>query len=172
MLLKIADGIDALNETVGSGVKWLTLVMGLVMFTTVVLRYVFNLGWIWMQESVTFMHGALFMLAGGFALLHEEHVRIDIIYRPLSQRKKALINIFGVLLLLMPTCFVIFYYAFPYVSDSWSVYEGSREAGGLEGVFLLKTIILIFPVLVGLQGISVLIRSYYILVDSQDAATS
>ncbi|MFH2130566.1 MAG: TRAP transporter small permease subunit [bacterium] len=172
MFRKIADGIDRLNDAVGSMVIWLTLIMAIVMFGTVVLRYVFNMGWIWVQESVTYMHGILFMMAGGYALLHEQHVRIDIFYRPLNERKKAFVNIFGVLFLLFPTCFVIFYYSFPYVMDAWSVLEGSREAGGVPGVFLLKTVILIFPVLVGLQGVSILIRCFYTLRETQDPATS
>ena len=159
MFIKIADRIDAMNDLIGRGVSWLTLFMALVMFVIVVLRYVFNMGWIWMQESVVFMHGFVFMLAGGYTLLAEEHVRIDIFYRPMSERKKAIVNLVGIVFLLFPTCFVIFYYGYPYVSDSWSVLEGSREAGGLPGVFLLKTSILVFPVLVGLQGVAKFIRA-------------
>ena len=159
MFIKIADCIDAINNLIGRGVSWLTLFMAVVMFVTVVLRYVFNMGWIWMQESVVFMHGFVFMLAGGYTLLAEEHVRIDIFYRPMSERKKAIVNLVGIVFLLFPTCFVIFYYGYPYVSDSWSVLEGSREAGGLPGVFLLKTSILVFPVLVGLQGVAKFIRA-------------
>lgn len=159
MFTKLADWIDATNDIVGRGVSWLTLFMAIVMFVTVVLRYAFNMGWIWMQESVMFMHGFVFMLAGGYTLLAEEHVRIDVIYRPMSEKKKAIINILGTIFLLFPTCFVIFYYGYPYVSDSWSVFEDSKEAGGLPGVFLLKSAILAFPILVGLQGIAKFIRA-------------
>ena len=167
MFTKIADRIDAMNDLIGRGVSWLTLFMALVMFVIVVLRYVFNMGWIWMQESVVFMHGFVFMLAGGYTLLAEEHVRIDIFYRPMSERKKAIVNLVGIVFLLFPTCFVIFYYGYPYVSDSWSVLEGSREAGGLPGVFLLKTSILVFPVLVGLQGVAKFIRALNTLTTSK-----
>ncbi|OEU48035.1 MAG: C4-dicarboxylate ABC transporter permease [Desulfobulbaceae bacterium S3730MH12] len=167
MFTKIADRIDAMNDLIGRGVSWLTLFMALVMFVIVVLRYIFNMGWIWMQESVVFMHGFVFMLAGGYTLLAEEHVRIDIFYRPMSERKKAIVNLVGIVFLLFPTCFVIFYYGYPYVSDSWSVLEGSREAGGLPGVFLLKTSILVFPVLVGLQGVAKFIRALNTLTTSK-----
>jgi len=167
MFTKIADGIDALNNFIGRGVSWLTLFMALVMFVIVILRYMFNMGWIWMQESVVFMHGLVFMLAAGYTLLNEEHVRIDILYRPMSEKKKAIVNIIGILFLLFPTCFVMFYYGFPYVSDSWSVLEGSMEAGGLPGVFALKSVILVFPVLVGLQGISKIIRALNTLTTSK-----
>jgi len=159
MFTKIADWIDTMNDVIGRCVSWLTLFMALVMFITVILRYAFNMGWIWMQESVMFMHGFVFMLAGGYTLLAEEHVRIDIFYRPMSKKKQAIVNIIGILFLLFPTCFVIFYYGYPYVSDSWSVFEDSKEAGGLPGVFLLKSSILAFPTFVGLQGIAKLIRA-------------
>jgi len=167
MFTKIADWIDLLNTFIGKGVSWLTLLMALVMFVTVVLRYVFNMGWIWLQESVVYMHGFIFMLAGGFTLLAEEHVRIDIFYRPFSEKKKAIVNILGVLFLLLPSCFVIFYYGFSYIGDSWSVLEGSKEAGGIPAVYILKTAILVFPVLVALQGISKLIRAVSTLVSTK-----
>ncbi len=166
MFTKIADRIDAVNNLIGRGVSWLTLLMALVMFVTVILRYIFNMGWIWMQESVVFMHGFVFMLAGGYTLLAEEHVRIDIFYRPMSEKKQAIVNIIGILFLLFPTCFIIFSYGFSYVSDSWSVLEGSMEAGGLPGVFILKTSILAFPILVGLQGVAKLIRAFNTLTAS------
>lgn len=167
MLIKIADGIDAINDTIGRYVSWLTFFMAVVMFTTVILRYVFNMGWIWMQESVMFMHGFVFMLAGGYTLLAEEHVRIDIFYRPMNDKKKAIVNIIGTIFLLFPTCYVILKYGYPYVSDSWSVLEDSKEAGGLPGVFLLKSAIIAFPVLVGMQGFAKLIRSFKALTIAQ-----
>lgn len=163
MLTKIADIIDLINRIFGKIVSWTILLMALVMFITVVLRYAFNLGWIWMQDSVVFMHGFIFMLAGGFTLFADEHVRIDIIYRPLADKKKAVINIIGTLILLFPTCFVIFYYGYPYVSDSWLIFEPSSETGGLAGIFLLKTSILLFPALLALQGISKIIRNIDLL---------
>ena len=172
MLRKIADAIDALNEWIGTKVAWLTLAMAVVMFLTVILRYVFDLGWIWMQESVFFMHGILFMVAGGFTLKHEQHVRIDIVYDAISQRKKAIVNLLGTIFLLFPTCFVTFYYAFPYVQDSWTVLEGSMEAGGLPGIFLLKTIILIFPTLLALQGLAMALRAILTLTNSDESPTT
>lgn len=167
MFTKIADGIDTINEFIGRGVSWLTFFMAIVMFITVILRYAFNMGWIWMQESVMFMHGFVFMLAGGYTLLAEEHVRIDIFYRPMSEKKKAIVNIIGILFLLFPTCFLIFYYGYSYVGDSWRVLEDSKEAGGLPGVFILKSSILAFPVLVGMQGIAKLIRAFKTLTTPQ-----
>lgn len=167
MFTKIADRIDAINNLIGRGVSWLTLLMALVMFVTVILRYMFNMGWIWMQESVMFMHGFVFMLAAGYTLLAEEHVRIDIFYRPMDEKKKAIVNIIGTVILLFPTCFLIFYYGYNYVGDSWRVLEGSMEAGGLPGVFILKSSIIAFPILVGLQGVSKFIRAVNTLTASK-----
>lgn len=167
MLQKIVNLIDATNDWIGRKIAWLSLLMALVMFLNVILRYAFDLGWIWMQESVAYMHGALFMLAGGYSLLHDKHVRIDILYGKMTHRKKALVDLLGTLFLLFPTCAVIFYFAYPYVQDSWSVLEGSREAGGLPGVYLLKTIILIFPLLVGLQGVAKALRAILTLTSHQ-----
>ncbi|MBF0289884.1 MAG: TRAP transporter small permease subunit [SAR324 cluster bacterium] len=146
--------VNAFNDVTGRSVSWLTLVMALVTFLIVILRYIFNIGWIWMQESVIYMHGMVFMVAGGYTLLQDQHVRIDIFYRPMDAKKKALVNFFGVIFLLFPTCGIILYFAYPYVRDSWRVLEGSKEAGGIPAVFLLKSIILVFPVLVGIQGLS------------------
>jgi len=172
MLVKIADTIDALNEWIGNTVAWLSLAMAVVMFLTVILRYVFDTGWIWMQESVVYMHGILFMVAAGFTLKHEQHVRIDIVYDRLTQRKKAAINLLGTVVLLLPTCFATFYYAYPYVSDSWAVHEGSMEAGGIPAVFLLKTVILVFPTVVGLQGLAKAIRAILTLTNSDETPTT
>jgi len=153
-LHRIVTGIDHFNDRVGRGVSWLSLFMVLVTFLIVILRYVFNMGWIWMQESVVYMHGTLFMVAGGYTLLSNGHVRVDIFYRPMSEKAKAWIDLFGVFFLLFPTCALIIIYGYPYVSDAWTVKEGSREAGGIDAVFLLKSIILVFPALLGVQGLS------------------
>ena len=128
--------------------------MALATFIIVALRYGFNLGWIWMQESVVYMHGMLFMLTAGYTLLKQGHVRVDIFYRPANRRYKAAVDLFGALFLLWPTCLVILYYGYPYVMDSWIVLEGSKEAGGIPGVFLLKTTLLLGALLLGLQGLA------------------
>ncbi len=155
--------LDALNDHVGRAAAWLTLAMAVVTFVVVTLRYGFNTGWIWMQESVVFMHGILFMLAAGYTLLKEGHVRVDIFYRPKGIAYKAVIDLLGALLLVLPTCFLILYYGYPYVAESWKVFEGSKEAGGLPGVFLLKSMLLLATVLLGLQGLSQAARSLLIL---------
>ncbi|MCG8056300.1 MAG: TRAP transporter small permease subunit [Candidatus Thiodiazotropha taylori] len=156
---KIARGFDQINERLGQAISWLSLLMVLVTVAVVVLRYVFQLGWIWLQESVTFMHAALFLVGAAYTLKHEGHVRVDILYRKFSERGRAWVDLLGTLTLLLPVCLFIFFVSWDYVAKSWALFEGSREVGGLEGVFLLKSLILVMAVLLVLQGISLAIRS-------------
>lgn len=155
--------IDRLNDAVGRGVAWLTLAMVLITFAVVLLRYVFAIGWVWMQESYVWLHGIVFMLGAGYTLLHQGHVRVDIFYRDAAPRWKALVDLFGSLLLLLPVVGLIFWVSLDYVADSWARLEESREAGGMPGLFLLKTVILGFCVLLGLQGLSLAGRSLLVL---------
>ncbi|MCG7996621.1 MAG: TRAP transporter small permease subunit [Candidatus Thiodiazotropha taylori] len=156
---KVARGFDQINERLGQAISWLSLLMVLVTVAVVVLRYVFQLGWIWLQESVTFMHAALFLVGAAYTLKHEGHVRVDIIYRKFSERGRAWVDLIGTLTLLLPVCLFIFFISWDYVAKSWALFEGSREVGGLEGVFLLKSLILVMAVLLVLQGISLAVRS-------------
>ncbi|HFA59697.1 MAG TPA: TRAP transporter small permease subunit [Rhodospirillales bacterium] len=149
-----ARAVDRVNEAVGRAVSWLTLAMVLTTFAVAVLRYGFDRGLVWLQESYVWMHGLVFMLGAGYTLRHDGHVRIDVFYRPAGLRYRAWVDLLGSLLLLMPLVLVLLYVSLPYVADSWSEREGSREAGGLPGLFLLKTAIPLFAGLVGLQGLS------------------
>ncbi len=148
-----------LNRWVGKTVPWLTLFMVLVTFVIVVLRYAFERSWVWPQELVTYMHAFTFLLASGHALNRDAHVRVDIFYRPMSPRRQALVNLLGAALLLLPSCAVLFYQSLPFVIDSWRVMEGSKDPGGLNAVFLLKTGIPAFCLLLSLQAISIIHQS-------------
>ena len=146
--------IDSLNEFLCKIVSWFTLTMVLLTFLIVVLRYGFNLGWIAMQESVMYLHAMVFLLGAAHTLRVNEHVRVDIFYRRFSPKKQAKVDIFGSLLLLMPVNIFIFMVSLEYVLRSWRVMEESQEAGGMPAVFLLKSLILIFPLTMLLQGIA------------------
>ena len=156
-------GIDRLNDVIGRAVSWLTLAMVLTTFFVVVARYGFAWGRVWIQESYVWMHGAVFMLAAAYTLLHDGHVRVDVFYRPANERFKAWVNLVGVFVLLLPTVLVVLWYTIPYVQSSWIRLEMSREAGGLPGLFLFKTIIPIFCVLMALQGLAMAGRSILVL---------
>ncbi len=155
----VAGFIDALNERIGRAVSWLALLIVLLQFLIVVGRYVFGVGSIWGQELITYMFGFLFMLAAAYTLKHDGHVRVDIFYREAPPRTKAIVNLFGSMLFLIPICALIFWIAWPYVLQSWSVWEGSQESSGIPARYLQKTAILAFAVLMALQGLSMAIHS-------------
>ena len=131
----------------GKSVAWLTLVMVLLTFTIVVLRYGFNLGWIWLQESTTYLHVAVFSVVAAWALQQDGHVRVDIFYSGMTEKNRARVDLFGSLIFLVPFCIFILFISWPYVANSWKLLESSREAGGLPLVFLLKSLILVMPAL-------------------------
>lgn len=153
--------LDRVSDLAGRITAWLTLAMVLLTTVIVVMRYVFDAGLIWMQESVTWMHAAVFMVGASYTLLHEEHVRVDIFYRNMSPRRQALIDSLGVLLFLLPLCALLAWMAWDFAATSWSIHESSREPGGLPYpmIPLLKSIVVIMPLLVALQGVSLLLRS-------------
>ncbi len=155
----LARGIDELNERIGRFVAWAALLMVLVQFGVVVLRYVYGLSFIFMQESIVYLHAILFMLGAGYTLLHGGHVRVDIFYAAAKPRTKAWVDLIGVLIFLVPVCAILFTFSFPYVQSSWAVFEGSKETSGIQAVFLLKTVILVFAVLILLQGVALALRS-------------
>ena len=155
--------INLINRVIGETVSWLTLFMVLVTVLVVVLRYGFNIGFIWMQESVRFMYSAVFLLCAGYTLFKDKHVRVDVLYLSLSERKKAIVDLLGSIFLLLPVCFVIFYYSWSYVLNSWEQLEGSIEERGLHLVFLMKTFIWLFAILVSMQSLATIINSLIIL---------
>jgi len=158
-LAQLSAWIDALNHKIGRTAAWLALAMVLVQFSVVVLRYVFGIGSILLQESILYMHGVLFMMAAADTLLQDEHVRVDIFYAQAAQKRKALVDMLGCLFLVLPFCILLFTVSLEYVSISWSVREGSRETSGIQGVYLLKSVILVFAVQVGLQAVSGVIKN-------------
>jgi TRAP-type mannitol/chloroaromatic compound transport system permease small subunit len=136
----------------GRSVSWLTLLLTLLAFAIVLLRYGLNLGWIWLQESVTYLHALVFMVAAAWALQSDDHVRVDIFYRGASERYRNWVDLAGTVVLLVPFCLFLLYVAWDYVAASWATRETSREAGGLPLVWLLKSLLLVLPLLLLLQA--------------------
>ena len=162
MFARAINKIDKLNQALGHGVAWLALVMVLLQFAVVVLRYVFAIGYVPMQEAVWLLHGLLFMLGAGYTLLHDGHVRVDVIYRSASPDYKARVDLAGSLLFVLPVCALTFYLSWDYVLRSiydfergvWML-ESSPEFGGLPLIWAYKTVIWIFAATLAVQGISV-----------------
>jgi TRAP-type mannitol/chloroaromatic compound transport system permease small subunit len=158
---RASQTIDKISIATGRAAAWLTLAMVLVTFLIVVLRYVFDTGVIWLQESLTWMHAAVFMLGAAYTLQDDSHVRVDIFYRAMSARHKAWVDALGVLVFLLPLSGFIVYESLNYVVAAWKISEISRDAGGLPypAIPMLKSILLLMPAAVMLQGLSMLLRS-------------
>ncbi|MBM3528228.1 MAG: TRAP transporter small permease subunit [Alphaproteobacteria bacterium] len=161
--LALADRIDRLNAAVGRAAAWLALFVVIVQFGVVLLRYGFGAGSIWLTESIVYAHAALFMLAAAWTLREGGHVRVDVFYERASERTRAWIDLCGALLLLLPFMLVLLWFAWPYVVRAWATFERSREASGLPGVFLVKTLIPLFALLMALQGVSQAIKAWHVL---------
>ena len=155
--------IDSINDWVGRAISWLLVLMVLNVFFVVVLRYVFGFGAIWMQELYVWSHSIVFLLGAGYTLLHKGHVRIDLIYRSASNKYKSLIDLLGSVFFALPVICCIFIKSLPMVERSWKVLEKSAEAGGLPGLFLFKTVLLVFSLLFGIQFISLALKNIYYL---------
>ena len=162
-LSAIAGRIDRLIAAIGRAVMWLALAVVLGQFAVVLMRYLFGIGSIWLAESIIYAHAALFLLAAGWTLQANGHVRVDVFYSDASPRAKAIVDLLGSLILLMPFVAVIAWYSLPYAARSWAVLERSRETSGLPFVYLLKTLIPLFAFLLGLAGIAQAIRAALVL---------
>lgn len=152
---------ERVNIAIGRVTAWLTLLMVIVTFIIVMLRYAFDLGWIWLQETVTWMHAAVFMLAAGYTLARDAHVRVDVFYRDFNQRQQALVDACGAAFFLLPVGAFFIWSSWDYVVTSWEIREGSREAGGLLFPWpsILKTLIPVMAVMLMLQALVMLSRS-------------
>jgi TRAP-type mannitol/chloroaromatic compound transport system permease small subunit len=161
----IADAIERFIEWTGRAVSWLTLFMVLTTFLVVVLRYLFDTGLIAIQESISYMHAAVFLIGAAYTLKQNAHVRVDIFYSRFGPEARAWVDLCGALFMLMPFMFFIGWMSWEYVISSWDVLEGSREAGGLPGVFLLKSLILVMAALLMLQACAQVIRALTIVLN-------
>ena len=169
VLSAIVKTVDGLNERVGRVTSWLVLTMVVNTFLVAVFRYGFSLGWVWLQELYVWMHGTIIMVAAGYTFRHDGHVRVDIFYQAISRRAKAWVNLIGTLFLLFPTLGAVIWVAWPYVLLSWHRLETSREAGGMQGLFLWKTTMLVFCALLFLQGVALICRSLLVLRGGEDS---
>lgn len=160
-MLRFADAIDQMNTAVANVVKWLALFMVLVQFCIVIGRYVFGVNSIAAQESVLYMHATLFMLGAGYTLLVDKHVRVDVFYAKVTDATRRRIDLFGHMFLLIPSMTALLYWSWPSVRNSWKILEGPISVGGIEAVFLLKSLIPAFCILILLQSFALLVRLFH-----------
>lgn len=167
LLSKIAQWINQLNYRVGQMISWLTLILVALVIIVVLSRYLLGIGSIAIQESVAYVHAVIFMLGLAFTLQRGGHVRVDIFYRDFSARRKAIVDLIGTVIFLLPFCGLILFGSWDYVMASWSIKESSSETGGIAAVYLLKTLMLFMPITLALQGLAQIIDSVLVLkVDS------
>lgn len=160
--------ISRINLVTGYTLSWLSLGIVAVCFTVVVQRYAFSTSYVWMQDLYVWLNGAMFTGVAGFALLRDDHVRVDIFYRPATLRRKAVTDLAGVVLFLLPYTWVIYEYSMPFVTRAWRYYEGSANVGGMPGLFILKSFVLLFAALLALQGIAMALRSILVLAGREE----
>ena len=165
MIRNIINSIDILNETIGRAASWLVLAMVLLICYDVTMRYSFHQGSVALQELEWHLFALIFLLGSAYTLKHNNHVRVDILYQSqyLSNKHRALINIFGILLFLIPFCVLILITTWPFVENAYYYLEGSPDPGGLPYRYLLKGSILVAFTLLILQGLAELLKNYLIL---------
>ena len=164
----ISKKIDRFNTFVGYLCGLFAFLMVAVVFTVVVLRYGFSIGFIWMQEIYVWLHSFIFMLGSGFTYLANEHVRIDVFYREASERYKAWVNLIGNIFLLSPFLYIIWKYSYPFVYRSFFMNEVSREAGGMPALYILKSATLWFCLVLFLQLISNVCKSLIVIIGKKN----
>jgi len=169
IILGLVHSIERFTEISGRLISWLTIVMVGLVVIIVFARYFLQVGSIALQESVTYIHATVFMLGLAFTLKRGGHVRVDIFYRQFSARRKALVNLVGGLLFLLPVSVLIFVASWDYVFASWAISETSAENTGLPFVYLLKTLMLIMPVTLLLQGIAEMLKSGLMIIGVDDS---
>ncbi|RJX35121.1 MAG: TRAP transporter small permease subunit [Desulfurivibrio sp.] len=155
----LCRAIDAVNFWLGRGVAWLTVLVVLVVFINVLMRYLLHSSFVFMQELEWHLFAMIFLLGGGYTLLKDGHVRVDIFYQRLSPRGRAWLNLAGVLLFLLPGCYLVISTAMPFTNSSLQMMEGSPDPGGIPWRFLLKSMIPLGFLLIALQGVAMGIRS-------------
>jgi len=163
MLARLVAAADAVNDSLGWLARWLAVLLVAVVAIVVVQRYVFGISITKLQESAVYLHAGLFMLAAGSTFLADGHVRVDLFYNRMGPRMKALTDLAGVYLFLLPMCWLMLTSSQGYVARAWRVWEASPETDGLPLVFALKTLIPVAAVLLVLAGFSVAGRAALIL---------
>ena len=163
---------EAVNRAVGAVTAWATLGCVLACFAVVVLRYGFGIGKVWLQDLYVWQHAAVFLIGAGYTFLVGGHVRVDLIYRAASPRHRAAVDLFGTVTFLLPFLALILVESWPLVASAWAIGEGASQPGGLPAVYILKSFLIVFCALVGLQGLVVVVRAVMVLSGVEPPPTS
>lgn len=170
-MISLINGLESINRNVGAIVRWFALLMVLIQFAVVIMRYSLGFSHIAVNESVLYLHAAMFMLGAGYTLLIDGHVRVDIFYAKASPLKKAAIDALGHLALLMPSMLALLYWSFPSVASAWKIKEGAISVGGIPATWVMKLFIPAFCLLLLIQSLACLLRNLLILLNKGEAIT-
>lgn len=158
-IVRLINAINRLNEAIGRGVSWVSLIMVLVVTTDVIMRYAFKKSFVFVQELEWHLFGVLFLIGAGYTLLHDAHVRVDIFYQRLNEKQKAWVDLLGTLFFLLPGCYLVISTSWQFLVNSWVIREGSPDPGGVPARYLLKAMIPLGFSLIALQGVSLGLQS-------------
>ncbi|WP_245303850.1 TRAP transporter small permease subunit [Pseudorhodoplanes sinuspersici] len=156
---KLAHGIDAFVDLVGRATSWLALGIALVMGANVLLRYAFSYGFIWAQELEWHIFVPICLFGMSYALLHGEHVRVDVLFQYYTPRNKHLVEVISAFIS-MAFCVIVIWLSIPYVYQSWSIGEGTANPGGIDYRYIVKSLIPIGFAILFLQSLSEAIKNY------------
>ena len=163
VLTNFVKTVNNINEAVGKAVAWLTAALVVLVCFDVVARKLFNFSKIWIMEMEWHLYALIFLMAAGYALKHNRHVRVDLFYEKFNVRDKALTNFWGHLIFLIPWCCMVIWASFHYAMESFMMNEGSAEPGGLPARYIIKFSITIGIFLLLLQSIAGVIESGMVL---------
>jgi TRAP-type mannitol/chloroaromatic compound transport system permease small subunit len=162
VLRELARKIDFLQDLFGRGVSWLMFLMVMVVFSDVIGRYLFNRTYVWVQEFEWYLFAMVYLLAAGYTLLYDEHVRVDILYSRWTPRRRAVMDSILFVVFFFPSCLMVAYTTWPFFRNSYRVLEGSPDPGGIPARWALKGVIIVAFVILMLQGVSELIKRFYV----------
>ena len=158
-LTSLSSKLEQFVECCGRWTSWLVLAMVLVTFLIVILRYLFDMGSIALQEMVTYLHSMVFLVGASYTLKYDAHVRVDIFYSRLSESGKAKVDLLGHVFILLPVMVFIIWISWPYIELTWRLHESSQEAGGLPGIYLLKSLIIVMASLLIVQATALILKN-------------
>ena len=165
ILRSVCRWIDSINEWIGRGVAFITAGLVVVMFSDVVMRYLFKKSFVLVQELEWHLFGFIFLIGAGYTLLYDGHVRVDVIYQRLKPVAKAWINLLGTIFFLIPGCLMVIITSWKFTHNSWMVFEGSPDPGGIPLRFIIKGAITVGFALLLMQGLALGLRSLTQIMD-------
>ena len=161
MLRELARRIDGFQDALGRALSWLMLGMVLIVFFDVVSRYVLSRTFVFTQELEWYVFAVAYLMAGGYVMLWDEHVRVDILYSRMQPRTKAWVDFVLLFVFFFPSALLIIYTTWPFFRNAWTVYEGSPDPGGIPARWALKGVIIVAFAVMAIQGVSEAIKRFY-----------